>query len=300
MSPNLLWTTSRLSLSCLRCSDTTRSSHLCLSARTSSGISHFNCLPDKTEDIVIYVSKLTCVVLFRPTLTSVAHCGPAGGSSRGWCRFPNQVASAAAAAAATRTAQHFFVRVGRTVSVSASGVTLAWCCRLWATEGDASPDREKSLELIRYLMPEALNGALVDSLSGHALSAAGLAASFLLEGTERSRLTAPPASICSVIRAHKPGWCFVVRSVRILIAGNAFFILSILLIWYKKSEISSFVKSFFRFQLFVLNKSLQTSSRTFHCSDMKIRNFPRQSSVGLRCCVSVCHGDFLPAVTLPL
>ncbi|XP_047442585.1 kinesin-like protein KIF1A isoform X3 [Mugil cephalus] len=69
---------------------------------------------------------------------------------------------------------------------------------------DASPDREKSLELIRYLVPDVFNGLLVDSLSDHALSAAGLAASFLLEGNERAQLPAPPTSICSVIKAQKP------------------------------------------------------------------------------------------------
>lgn len=73
-------------------------------------------------------------------------------------------------------------------------------------DSDASPDREKSLELIRYLVPDVFNGALVDSLSGHALSAAGLAASFLLEGNEQAQLPAPPTSICSVIKAQKPGW----------------------------------------------------------------------------------------------
>ncbi|XP_076735891.1 kinesin-like protein KIF1A isoform X6 [Maylandia zebra] len=69
---------------------------------------------------------------------------------------------------------------------------------------DASSDREKSLELIRYLVPDVFNGSLVDSLSGHALSAAGLAASFLLEGNEQAQLPAPPISICSVIKAQKP------------------------------------------------------------------------------------------------
>ncbi|XP_034736272.1 kinesin-like protein KIF1A isoform X4 [Etheostoma cragini] len=71
-------------------------------------------------------------------------------------------------------------------------------------DSDASPDREKSLDLIRYLVPDVFNGTLVDSLSDHALSAAGLAASFLLEGTERAQLTAPPTSVCSVIKAQKP------------------------------------------------------------------------------------------------
>lgn len=90
--------------------------------------------------------------------------------------------------------------------VPASHVILASCCWVWAVDSDASPEREKSLELIRYLVPDVFNGALVDSLSGHALSAAGMAASFLLEGNERALLTAPPASICSVIKAQKPGW----------------------------------------------------------------------------------------------
>nr|XP_043899386.1 kinesin-like protein KIF1A isoform X5 [Solea senegalensis] len=71
-------------------------------------------------------------------------------------------------------------------------------------DSDDSPEREKSLDLIRYLVPDVFNGALVDSLSGHALSAAGMAASFLLEANERAQLTAPPTSICSVIKAQKP------------------------------------------------------------------------------------------------
>ncbi|KAJ3599850.1 hypothetical protein NHX12_033804, partial [Muraenolepis orangiensis] len=71
-------------------------------------------------------------------------------------------------------------------------------------DSEASPEREKALELIRYLVPDVLNGLLVDSLSGHALSAAGLAASFLLEAEEQAQLEAPPTSICSVIRAQKP------------------------------------------------------------------------------------------------
>ncbi|KAI5628313.1 kinesin-like protein KIF1A isoform X3, partial [Silurus asotus] len=68
----------------------------------------------------------------------------------------------------------------------------------------SKPDREKTLELIRYLVPDVFNGVLVDSLSGHALNAAGVAASFLLEGEGQAKLTAPPLSICSVIKAQKP------------------------------------------------------------------------------------------------
>nr|XP_055069469.1 kinesin-like protein KIF1A isoform X4 [Misgurnus anguillicaudatus] len=71
-------------------------------------------------------------------------------------------------------------------------------------DNDTSSDREKNLELIRYLLPEVFNGALVDSLSSHALSAAGVAVSYLLEGEEQARLPAPPLSICSVIKAQKP------------------------------------------------------------------------------------------------
>lgn len=74
-----------------------------------------------------------------------------------------------------------------------------------AADNDTPPDREKSLELIRYLVPEVFNGALMDSLSGHALNAAGVAVSFLLEGEEQAKLPAPPLSICSVIKAQKPG-----------------------------------------------------------------------------------------------
>ncbi|TVK90606.1 Kinesin-like protein KIF1B [Bagarius yarrelli] len=73
-----------------------------------------------------------------------------------------------------------------------------------AADNDAPSDREKTLELIRYLVPDVFNGALVDSISGHALNAAGFAAAFLLEGEGQAKLTAPPLSICSVIKAQKP------------------------------------------------------------------------------------------------
>nr|XP_021332806.1 kinesin-like protein KIF1A isoform X13 [Danio rerio] len=73
-----------------------------------------------------------------------------------------------------------------------------------AADNDTPPDREKNLELIRYLLPEVFNGSLVDSLSSHALNAAGVAVSYLLEGEEQARLPAPPLSICSVIKAQKP------------------------------------------------------------------------------------------------
>lgn len=75
-----------------------------------------------------------------------------------------------------------------------------------AANPDASLDREMSLELIRYLVPDVFRGALLDSLSGHALSAAALAASFTPEGNEGAQLTVPVAFICSVIKAQQPGW----------------------------------------------------------------------------------------------
>lgn len=78
-------------------------------------------------------------------------------------------------------------------------------CGCAEADKDTPSDQEKTLELIRYLVPEVFNGALVDSLSCHALSAAGMAASYLCEVEEQAMLQAPPLSICSVIRAQKPG-----------------------------------------------------------------------------------------------
>lgn len=75
-----------------------------------------------------------------------------------------------------------------------------------AANPDASLDREMSLELIRYLVPDVFRGALLDSLSGHALSAAALAASFTPEENEGAQLTVPATFICSVIKAQQPGW----------------------------------------------------------------------------------------------
>lgn len=63
-----------------------------------------------------------------------------------------------------------------------------------------------SLELIRYLVPDLFKGALLDSLSGHALSAAGVAASFTMEGNGSDQLAGRSTSICSVIKAQQPGW----------------------------------------------------------------------------------------------
>lgn len=80
------------------------------------------------------------------------------------------------------------------------------------------------MELIRYLVPEVFNGSLVDSLSGHALSAAGLAASFLLEGEEQAQLPAPPISICSVIKAQTPGWLLVLDPRESLKTESSFYI----------------------------------------------------------------------------
>lgn len=61
------------------------------------------------------------------------------------------------------------------------------------------------MELIRFLVPDVLSGRLMDSLSGRAMSAAGKAVSFLLDGEEPNTL--PPASttMCAVIKAQKPG-----------------------------------------------------------------------------------------------
>lgn len=133
------------------------------------------------------------------------HYVPAEDSSHEWCLCPNQVKMLLAEYTFLEF-HHLFMLHCLCTGLPASHVILASCCWVWAVDSDTSPEREKSLELIRYLVPDVFNGVLVDSLSGHALSAAGLAASFLLEGNERAQLTAPPTSICSVIKAQKPGW----------------------------------------------------------------------------------------------
>lgn len=130
------------------------------------------------------------------------HYVPAEDSSHEWCLCPNQVKTLRPSCFTLNSTIYLCVCTG----VPARHVILASCCCVWAVDSDDSPEREKSLELIRYLVPDVFSGSLVDSLSGHALSAAGLAASFLLEGNERAQLTAPPTSICSVIKAQKPGW----------------------------------------------------------------------------------------------
>lgn len=80
-----------------------------------------------------------------------------------------------------------------------------------AADPDASLDQEMSLELIRYLVPDVFKGALLDSLSGHALSAAGVAASFTVEVNGRAQIPAPLTSICSVIKAQQSGWSLVLN-----------------------------------------------------------------------------------------
>lgn len=86
---------------------------------------------------------------------------------------------------------------GAAVRLLARSWPLCWSA---AAGSEASLDRKGSLELIRHLVPGVFRGALLDSLSGRALSAAALAASFTLEGRG-----APAASICSVTTAHQPG-----------------------------------------------------------------------------------------------
>lgn len=187
--PNLSSTTSRLSRLCLKCLDTTKNSLSFLFVKTSWG---------KTiaQEVFFKVSMLTPnIYLF--VFTPSAHYVPAGDSSRRWCLCPNQVACI------YPDQNMMSLSTPLCLPVMSS---RPLCCWVWSVDSDASPEREKSLELIRYLVPDVFNGALVDSLSGHALSAAGLAASFLLEAQERAQLPAPPISICSVIKAQKPGW----------------------------------------------------------------------------------------------
>lgn len=117
---------------------------------------------------------------------------------------------------------HLFLLYCCGTCLLASRIISASCCWVRAVDPDASSDREKSLELIRYLVPDVFNGSLVDSLSGHALSAAGLAASFLLEGNEQAQLPAPPISICSVIKAQKPGWSLIGQIQENPASGNPF------------------------------------------------------------------------------
>ncbi|RXN01407.1 hypothetical protein EOD39_6902 [Acipenser ruthenus] len=68
----------------------------------------------------------------------------------------------------------------------------------------SKPDREKTIELIKFLVPDVLNCPLMDSLSGHALSAAVLDASLLSEGEELSVLPPPSGMNCAVLKAQKP------------------------------------------------------------------------------------------------
>lgn len=196
--PNPSLTTSELNQSCLRCLDTTRSSRFSRSAKTSSG-TWLRCL--LTDKHVVYC----CLFIKRHILccsqsaASVQKTVPTSDASV-------QTRWAGCLWSFLLTASIHSCCIVFVLVPPASHVIWASCCWLWAVDSDASPDREKSLELIRYLVPDVFNGALVDSLSGPALSAAGLAASFLLEGNERAQLTAPPTSICSVIKAQKPGW----------------------------------------------------------------------------------------------
>ncbi|KAG7228677.1 hypothetical protein INR49_008453 [Caranx melampygus] len=150
-------------------------------------------------------------------------------------------------------------------------------------DSDASPDREKSLELIRYLVPDVFNGALVDSLSGHALSAAGLAASFLLEANERAQLPAPPTSICSVIKAQKPGWLLIrIRAV----LSSLFILLSLHL---PTSSLITFSISFFNaVPATKLTAMTRPQAGPCHCK--------YDLMVFFEICELEANGDYIPAV----
>lgn len=68
-------------------------------------------------------------------------------------------------------------------------------------------DQEKSLQLIKYLVPDVLAGSLLDVLSGHALSAASASIWFLWGEREESGPVFPlPVMSCTVRKAQKPGW----------------------------------------------------------------------------------------------
>lgn len=68
-------------------------------------------------------------------------------------------------------------------------------------------EHDRSIQLIKHLVPDVLAGSLLDKLSGHALSAASVATSFLLRDVEESG-PAPslPVMNCAVRKAQKPGW----------------------------------------------------------------------------------------------
>ena len=193
---------SRLNQLCLRCLDTTRNSLFFHSVKTSSGI----CMKSADRADLLHRQRYYIVVFSWSDTRCAVISTP---SPLRPCRrqFPRVMPlSKPGKHTALSEFHHLSMLHCLCTGLSASHVILASCCWVWAVDSDASPDREKSLELIRYLVPDVFNGALVDSLSGHALSAAGLAASFLLEANEQAQLTAPPTSICSVIKAQKPGW----------------------------------------------------------------------------------------------
>lgn len=118
---------------------------------------------------------------------------PAEDSFQEWCHCLNQV-------------EHLIQLVFYCHSPTSKSCHLSFLLLVCAADPEASLDREMSLELIRYLVPDVFKGALLDTLSGHALSAAGLAASFTVEGNRCDQLTVRPTAICSVIKAQQPGW----------------------------------------------------------------------------------------------
>lgn len=68
-------------------------------------------------------------------------------------------------------------------------------------------EHEKSLQVIKGLVPPMLAGQLLEAFSGHVISAASIATSFLIrEGEEPSPATSLSVVNCVVRKAQKPGW----------------------------------------------------------------------------------------------
>ncbi|KAK1796783.1 hypothetical protein P4O66_009797, partial [Electrophorus voltai] len=147
--------------------------------------------PPLCKDLIRWLHLIGRYVLFHLLSFLVhlhVHYVHAEDSSQGLCLCPNQWFCCLACRLLGSMSLQFSITGGGSV----------------AEDADAPSDREKAMELIRYLVPDVFNGALVDSLSGHALNVAGVAASLLLDGEGQAKLTAPPLSICSVIKAQKP------------------------------------------------------------------------------------------------
>lgn len=86
-------------------------------------------------------------------------------------------------------------------------IIVSYCIVLSVCLCFPGEEQERSLLMIKGLIPNVLAGQLLETFSGHMLYAASTASSFLIrEGEDPSTTPALLLGNCVVKKAQKPGW----------------------------------------------------------------------------------------------